>query len=54
MKKTAFLLGVTSLIMCTAFAQELPRSASFGALVADLNDSTAHLLQLPFYQGHLA
>ena len=52
MKKIIFFLWVTSL-MFTAFAQELPRSASFGALVNDLNDSTANSLQLPSSKGTL-
>lgn len=51
MKKITFLLGVTLLTMLTVFGQELPRSASFGALVSNLNDSTAKLLQLPSSKG---
>lgn len=50
MKKIIFLFWFTSLLF-TAFGQELPRSASFGALVNDLNDSTANLLQLSSAKG---
>jgi len=53
MKKIFFFLWVISLMMFTASAQELPRSASFGALVSDLNDSTATSLQLSSSKGTL-
>jgi serine protease Do len=51
MKKIIFLFAVTSLIVFTAFGQELPGSASFGALVKDLDDSTANSFQLPSSKG---
>src|SRR5689334_13512226 len=50
MKKIIFFLWITSLTF-TVFAQELPRSASFGALVSDLKDSTVKALQLPSSKG---
>ncbi len=50
MKKILLLLWISALIL-TASAQELPRSASFGALVKDLNDSTAKQLQVPSSKG---
>jgi pimeloyl-ACP methyl ester carboxylesterase len=53
MKKIIFSLWVTSLMMFTAFGQELPRSASFGALISNLDDSTANLLRLPSSKGTL-
>ena len=51
MRKTIFLPGVVSWMMFTGFSQELPRSASFGALVSDLDNSTTHSLQLPSSKG---
>ena len=51
MKKIIFLLWISSFIKLTAYSQELPRSALFGAAVADLNDSTAKSFQLPTSKG---
>jgi hypothetical protein len=50
MKKLISLLCI-ALFTLTASAQELQRSASFGALVNNLNDSTVKLLQLPSSKG---
>ena len=53
MKQIIFLLWATSLMTSTALGQELPRAASFGALVNDLNDSTTKLLHLTSSKGTL-
>ena len=45
---TVFLVGNSN-----TFAQELPRSASFGASVGDLNDSIQAALKLPSGEGTL-
>lgn len=50
MKKIIFLLWITS-VTFAAFGQELPRSASFGALVSDLNDSITKSLRVPSSKG---
>src|SRR3954462_10653697 len=47
------LMTVSLLMVKPSFAQELLRSASFGALVADVNDSTRAALKLSSRSGTL-
>jgi uncharacterized protein len=53
MNKIIFLFLMTALLLMkeSSFGQELPRSASFGALVGDLNDSTKATLKLSSLSG---
>lgn len=54
MKKIILLLLVIILVHANfVTAQELPRAASFGAAVADVNDSLAKALKLPNNSGSL-
>src|ERR1044072_377309 len=55
MKKIISLFFVVVLVVSSLMlrAQELPRSASFGAMVADLNDSSRMALGLSTLQGSL-
>lgn len=53
MKTSIFFLCCSSLISFAALGQELPRSASFGAMISDLNDSTTRVLGLPSAKGCL-
>src|SRR6185436_16730216 len=48
-----FLVAALFLVKKSSFGQELPRSASFGALVSDLNDSTKAVLKLSSLAGTL-
>src|SRR5689334_8633990 len=52
MKKIIFLFWAAAL-MLTAFGQELPRGASFGASIIDLKDSTMAELKLSSKSGTL-
>lgn len=52
-KKIIFLTVLAALFLKSSFGQELPRSASFGAMVADLNDSTKAVLKLSSLSGTL-
>ena len=53
MNKTLPLLLVAALLLMKnpSVGQELPRSASFGAQVSDLNDSTRSVLKLTSLSG---
>ena len=53
MNKLIFLSFVTALLLVNKFslAQELPRSASFGAMVKDLNDSSRTALKMSSLAG---
>ena len=55
MNKIIFLSLVAALFLMknSSFGQELPRSASFGALVGDLNDSSRTALRLSSLSGSL-
>lgn len=53
MKKIVFLCWIVSCILSKALGQELPRSASFGASVKDLNDSLKAALKLSSLSGTL-
>ncbi|MFL5763214.1 MAG: PDZ domain-containing protein [Bacteroidia bacterium] len=48
-----FLAAAISLVQKSSFGQELPRSASFGAAVGDLNDSTRTALKLSSLSGSI-
>ena len=51
MKIISSLVCIAAFFGHTSFAQELPRTASFGALVNDLNDSMTTALQVPSSKG---
>src|SRR6266496_6600631 len=55
MNKIIFLCLAAALLLMqkSSFGQELPRAASFGALVGDLNDSTKAALKLSSLSGSL-
>ncbi len=55
MNKIIFISLVATLLLINegSYGQELPRSASFGALVADLNDSSKAVLGRPSLSGTL-
>ncbi|MCW3102851.1 MAG: Pdz domain protein [Bacteroidetes bacterium] len=54
MKRNIFLSVLAVLLMQTSsFSQDLPRSASFGAAVSDLNDSSRAALRLSSLSGSL-
>src|SRR4051812_18956571 len=54
MNKTSFFLLVAPLFITPwAFGQELPRSASFGAMITNVNDSIKTALTLPSSSGTL-